>query len=63
MDDTRLLTVKEAAYKLRVSPLTIRRRISAGELEALQLGGPGKPLRIAPGALEALLQPVSKGQP
>jgi excisionase family DNA binding protein len=62
MDEVRLLTVKEAAHKLRVSPLTIRRRISAGELEALQLGGPGKPIRIPPQALAALLQPV-KGQP
>jgi excisionase family DNA binding protein len=36
---------------------TIRRRIHEGELPALQLGGPGKALRVRRDELEAWLTP------
>jgi excisionase family DNA binding protein len=52
----RLLTVDEVAAELRVSPQTVYRRISAGELEAVQLGtGPKAPIRVRTGALEQFL--------
>jgi excisionase family DNA binding protein len=51
----KLLTVKEAALKLRCSPLTIRRRVWSGELPAVQLGGPGTALRIREDELERWL--------
>jgi excisionase family DNA binding protein len=34
----RLLTIREAAEWLNVSPITVRRRIAAGELEAVRIG-------------------------
>jgi excisionase family DNA binding protein len=40
------LTIAEVADELRVSPLTVRRRIRDGELPAIQLGGQGSPVRI-----------------
>lgn len=36
-----MLTVHEAALSLRVSEQTVWRRVRAGELRAVQLGGPG----------------------
>ena len=51
-----LLTVPEVAARLRVSPRTIRRRIEAGELPAVHLGGPGFPLRLDPLELERWLK-------
>jgi excisionase family DNA binding protein len=36
-----LLTIREAALSLRVSEQTVWRRVRAGELRAVQLGGPG----------------------
>ncbi len=51
----RLLTVKEAALRLRCSPLTIRRRIREGQIPAVQLGGPGTALRIREDELESWL--------
>ncbi len=55
MSNERLLTVRETADRLRVSPMTVRRRIDGGELRALQLGGPGRPVRIAEADLDAWL--------
>jgi excisionase family DNA binding protein len=46
MDEHRLLTVREVASALGVSEVTVRRRIDAGELGALQLGGKGTALRV-----------------
>ena len=43
---TSLLTVHEAAEVLHCSALTVRRRLRDGDLPALQLGGPGKAIRI-----------------
>jgi excisionase family DNA binding protein len=50
-----LLTVPEAARRLRVSEKTIRRRIARGEIPAVQLGGPRSPVRIPEDELERWL--------
>jgi len=55
----RLLTVDEVAHRLRQSRVTIRRKIAAGDLEAVRLG-PNGPLRVAEDALAAHLQPTSR---
>jgi excisionase family DNA binding protein len=47
------LTVAEVAAELACSEPTVRRRIRAGELPAVQLGGP--PVRIPRAGLEAWL--------
>lgn len=41
-----LLTVKEAAQRLRLHPMTVRRMIDDGRLPAVQLGGPGTAIRV-----------------
>lgn len=57
-EEDALLTVEEAARVLRVSPDTVRRRIAAGELPALRVGGSSQaPVRISRSALEDLLRP------
>ena len=53
MDERRLLSVKEVARVLGVSQVTVRRRISTGEIPAVRLGGPGKALRVHPDELAA----------
>jgi excisionase family DNA binding protein len=55
----RLLTVREAAERLNVSEVTVRRRISAGELAAVRFGT-ADVVRIDPHALVACLQPVNE---
>jgi excisionase family DNA binding protein len=54
-DAAELLTVAEAAMLCGCSAPTIRRRIHEGELPAVQLGGPGKALRVRRDELEAWL--------
>jgi excisionase family DNA binding protein len=54
-DAGELLTVAEAAMLCGCSAPTIRRRIHEGELPAVQLGGPGKALRVRRDELEAWL--------
>jgi excisionase family DNA binding protein len=49
------LSIREAAAMLDVSPITIRRKIEAGELLAGQLGGRGSSIRIPRDALESWL--------
>lgn len=49
-----LYTVNEAAQRLKVHPITIRRHIKSGELRAVRAG---RSLRIRASALEAFLQP------
>jgi excisionase family DNA binding protein len=59
--ESEYLSVAVAAELLGVSPITIRRRIEAGELPATQLGGPGSTIRIPRDALRAWLW--SEGAP
>ena len=49
------LTVAEVAAELACSEPTVRRRIRAGELPAVQLGGQGSGVRIPRAGLEAWL--------
>ena len=49
------LTVAEVAVRLACSEPTVRRRIRAGELPAVRLGGTGSPVRIPRAGLEAWL--------
>ena len=49
------MTDDVAARTLDVAPITIRRKIEAGEIPAAQLGGPGSAVRIPRAALEAWL--------
>ncbi len=58
VETSRLLTVDEVARQLRQSRVTVRRKIQAGELEAVRLGEHG-PLRIPEDALAAHLRPTS----
>lgn len=52
MSEPEILTVKECAELLRVSPWTIRRKIQAGEIKPLKLKGQ---IRIHRRALEKKL--------
>ena len=54
---SRLLTVAETARLLNVSEVTVRRRIQAGELEAVRVGS-ADVIRIEPEAVAACLQPI-----
>jgi excisionase family DNA binding protein len=49
------LTVQEAALRLKVSPITIRRYIAQGRLAAVKVG---RGVRIRKEALESLPEPV-----
>jgi excisionase family DNA binding protein len=48
VQDSRLLTVRETAFKLNVSEKTVRRLIYSGHLRAVRLGGKGSQLRLDP---------------
>jgi excisionase family DNA binding protein len=52
----RLLSVAEAAKLLGLHPMTVRRKIRAGQLPAVQLGGSGTAIRIPAGELDAWLE-------
>jgi excisionase family DNA binding protein len=58
-----LLTVHEAAATLRVSKQTVWRRVRAGELRAVRLGGPGTAVRIPARAVRELMQTYEKAGP
>ena len=49
------LTVAEVAAELACSEPTVRRRIRAGDIPAVRLGGPGSGVRIPRAGLEAWL--------
>jgi excisionase family DNA binding protein len=49
------LTVKETARRLDLHEITVRRKIKAGEIPALQLGGPGCSLRVMEDELSSWL--------
>lgn len=57
-DTRRLLTVTEAAKRLRCSELTLRRKIAAGSIAAYRVASDHGPLRIYEDALEGALRPV-----
>jgi excisionase family DNA binding protein len=50
-----LLTIREAAERLRVSEKTVRRLIRRGELPAVQLGSKGASVRVDEAELERWL--------
>ena len=56
MTDEHVLTVPEAADRLRVSEETVRRWIRKGQLKALSLGSTRAGYRIARADLEAFVQ-------
>ena len=49
------LSVKEVAFRLGIHEQSVRRKIAAGEIPALQLGGPGCALRVLEDELERWL--------
>ena len=49
------MSVSEVAMQLGVSTPTVRRKIAAGELPAVRLGGPGSSLRVPREGLAAWL--------
>ena len=51
----RLLTVHQVARRLRLSEVTVRRKIASGELPSVQLGGRYAPLRVDEDELRAWL--------
>ena len=53
----RLLTVQEAARALGMGYSTLRRRIAAGELEAIRLG---RSRRIRPEELDAFIERLAR---
>jgi excisionase family DNA binding protein len=57
----KMLTVAEVAMRCHCSAHTIRRRIAAGELPAVQLGGPGTALRVPAAALNSWLWSAQEG--
>ena len=55
-DHVEYLTMREAADRYHVSVMTVRRRIRAGKLPAVQCGS--KLIRISAQALDAIFTPV-----
>ena len=59
--DADLMTVATCAEVLGVSEITVRRRLSAGELRSIRLGtGKNAPVRIGRGDLDAFLTECSR---
>lgn len=54
----RLLTAREVAAELRVTPDTVYRLIQSGRLKAVRIGERG-PVRVPESALADLLRPAS----
>jgi excisionase family DNA binding protein len=52
----RLLTLDEIASTLGLSRRTVERRVKAGEIPALQLGGPRTAIRVPADELDAWLE-------
>ena len=51
-----LVTIQEAAQMLRVNPITVRRHIQAGELEAVRVG---RGVRVRKESLDRFIKPVA----
>lgn len=58
-----LLTIREVARRLNVSPLSVRRQIASGRLPGVKLGDAGPaPLRVDPVELERYLARHATGE-
>jgi excisionase family DNA binding protein len=55
------LSVKEVALRLDMHEQSVRRKIGAGEIPALQLGGPGCALRVLEDELSSWLEDHRNG--
>jgi excisionase family DNA binding protein len=53
--ESEFLSIAEVAMELGVSAPTVRRKIAAGQLPAVQLGGPHSSIRVSRRELEAWL--------
>lgn len=56
----RLLTPKQFAREVMLSPSAIYRAVERGELRAVRVGGPGSSIRIPMSELERVLRPVAR---
>jgi excisionase family DNA binding protein len=56
--DTRLLTVRETAAALRLSPVTVYRKVQRGEIPAVYVGAT---IRVPAGALARALNRTGRG--
>ena len=63
MPEEEMLTVKEAAARLKLNPETIRRWIKSGRIQAVSLGSDKAGFRIPASEVERQLQPGAAGQP
>ncbi len=52
LEHQRLLTITEAADRLNVSPVTVRRLIRGGRFPAIQLGGKRHAIRVPAAELD-----------
>jgi excisionase family DNA binding protein len=50
-----LLTVQQVAARTSLSVSSVRRKIAAGEIPAVQLGGQGRAIRVDPDELDRFL--------
>ena len=57
----RLLTLDQVADRLGVTRRTVERKVRAGEIPALQLGGRHSPIRVDARELDAWLYSEQKG--
>jgi excisionase family DNA binding protein len=55
LQQPRWLTVKQVARVLDLHEVTVRRKIAAGEIHALQLGGPGTAVRVLENELQRFI--------
>lgn len=55
----RLVSIRYAAEAVGCNPITIRRRIAAGDLEAFRMGP--RLIRVEMAAVEGLLRPIPGG--
>ena len=61
-DDQEVLTVKEAAARLKLNPETIRRWIKSGHIRAVSLGSDRAGFRIPESEVTRLLNPDLAGR-
>jgi len=56
----RLLTARQVAEELMLSPSAVYRAVERGELKAVRLGGRGTSIRIPISEVERVLAPITK---